>query len=76
MIQVTRTRINADDYYQLPEYEQHNLIQLTNGEVIIGMPSILEHQLIVKKILSLLATIEAKIGGVAFPSPTEVIFGV
>lgn len=74
MAQVTRTRINASDYYQLPEYEQHDLIQLINGEVTLTMPPILKHQLIVKKILSLLTIIEARIGGLAFPSPTEVWF--
>ncbi len=74
MIQPTRTRISASDYYQLTEYKQHDLIQLINGEVIIGMPPILKHQLIVKKILSLLTIIEAKMGGLAFPSPTEVRF--
>lgn len=72
MAQVIRTHIHASEYYQLPEYEQHALIELINGEVIIGMPPILKHQLIVKKILALLTAIEAKIGGVAFPAPTEV----
>lgn len=72
MVQPTRTRITASEYYQLPEYEQHDLIQLINGEVIIGMPPILKHQLLVKKILVLLAQVEAQKGGVAFTAPTEV----
>ena len=72
MVQPTRTHINVGEYYQLPEYEQNNLIELINGEVIIGMPPILKHQLIVKKILALLTAIEAKMGGIAFPAPTEV----
>lgn len=68
----TRARINASDYYQLPEYEQHDLIQLINGEVVIGMPPILKHQTIIKKILALLMQIEAAQGGIAFVAPTEV----
>jgi len=74
MVQPTRTRIKADDYYQLPEYKQHELIQLIDGEVIIGMPPILKHQFIVKKILLLLAQVEAQKGGIAFAAPTEVRF--
>jgi Uma2 family endonuclease len=72
MDQPARTRIHASDYYQLPEYEQHDLIQLINGEVVIGMPPILKHQLIIKKILLLLAQVEAQKGGIAFVAPTEV----
>lgn len=72
MVQPTRTRIKAPEYYQLPEYQQHDLIQLINGEVIIGMPPALKHQLIVKSVLSLLTTIEARTGGLVFPAPTEV----
>lgn len=72
MVQVTRTRINADEYYQLPEYEQHDLIQLINGEVVIGMPPILKHQAIVGEILFLLMTIARRINGKAFTSPVEI----
>ncbi|MDQ7024051.1 MAG: Uma2 family endonuclease [Anaerolineae bacterium] len=72
MVQPTRTRINTAEYYELPEYHQHDLIQLINGEVIIAMPPILKYQLIVKRILALLIAIEAKTGGIAFPAPTEV----
>lgn len=72
MVELTRTGITAQQYFQLPEYEQHDLIQLIDGEVIIGMPPILKHQLIIKKILMLLAKYEAATGGVAFPAPTEV----
>jgi Uma2 family endonuclease len=72
MVQTTRTGINATDYYQLPEYQQHDLIQLINGEVIISMPPILKHQTIVKKILALLIQVEAAQGGLSFVAPTEV----
>ena len=72
MVESTLTRIKASEYYQLPEYEQHDLIQLINGEVVIGMPPILKHQTIIKKILALLIQIEASKGGIAFVAPTEV----
>ena len=72
MVDATRTRIKAGNYYQLPEYEQHDLIQLIDGEVVIGMPPILKHQTIVKKIMALLIQTEASQGGIAFVAPTEV----
>ncbi len=72
MVDATRTRISAADYYQLPEYEQHDLIQLIDGEVVIGMPPILKHQTIIKKLMALLLQIEASQGGIAFIAPTEV----
>ncbi len=72
MVDATRTRINAADYYQLPEYAQHDLIQLIDGEVVIGMPPILKHQDIVREILILLALIARKVGGKAYDSPIEV----
>jgi Uma2 family endonuclease len=72
MIESTPTRIKASEYYQLPAYEQHELIQLINGEVIIGMPPTLKHQTIVGEILFLLMTIARKVGGKAFTSPVEV----
>lgn len=52
MVQPARTRVTAADYYQLPDYEQHDLIQLINGEVIIGMPPIPRHQALVGSIFS------------------------
>ena len=72
MVEPTRTRIKAGDYYRLPEYEQHDLIQLIDGEVVIGMPPILKHQAIVGEILFLLMMIARKSGGKAFTSPVEV----
>ena len=72
MAEAKRVRITARDFYQLPEYADHDLIELINGEVIIRMPPILKHQLLVKKILILLAQIEIQKGGVAFTAPTEV----
>jgi Uma2 family endonuclease len=72
MNQPTRTRITAIDYYQLPEYDQHDLIQLIDGEVIVGMPPIPKHQRIVREILVLLALLARKKGGEAYTAPIEV----
>jgi Uma2 family endonuclease len=72
MIQPTRTRITAAEYYQLPEYDQHDLIQLIDGEVIVGMPPIPKHQRIVREILVLVTLLARKIGGEAYTAPIEV----
>ena len=72
MAQPARTRLNAAAYYQLPDYVQHDLIQLIDGEVVIGMPPIPRHQAIVGEILFLLMTFAKKNGGRAFTSPIEV----
>jgi len=72
MVESTLTHIKASEYYQLPEYEQHDLIQLINGAVVVGMPPILKHQDIVREILILLTLIARKVGGKAYASPIEV----
>lgn len=72
MTQPTRTRIRAMDYFQLPEYAEHDLIQLIDGEVVISMPPILKHQAIVGEILFLLMTIARLQQGKAYTSPVEV----
>jgi Uma2 family endonuclease len=72
MAQATKTRLKATAYYQLPDYAQHDLIQLIDGEVVIGMPPIPRHQAIVGEILFLLMTLVKQHGGQAFTSPIEV----
>lgn len=72
MTQQVKTRVTAAEYYQLPDYAQHDLIQLVNSEVIIGMPPIPRHQAIVGEIFFLLMTFAKKHGGRAFTSPIEV----
>jgi len=72
MAQPTRTRIHANDYFQHAEYQEHDLIQLIDGEVMIGMPPILKHQDIVREILILFTLIARQIGGKAYDSPIEV----
>ena len=65
------TRITAESYFQLNDYQQHDLIQLINGEVVIGMPPIPKHQRIVREILVMLTLLARKIGGEAYDSPIE-----
>jgi Uma2 family endonuclease len=72
MAQPAKTRLKAAAYYQLPDYTQHDLIQLIDGEVVIGMPPIPRHQAIVGEILFLLMTLVKQHGGQAFTSPIEV----
>ena len=47
-------KITAESYFQLDDYQEHDLIQLINGEVVIGMPPIPKHQRIVREILVML----------------------
>lgn len=68
----TKTRISAAAYYQLPEYSQHDLIQLIDGEVITGVPPIPRHQAVVGEILYVLITCARLRGGQAFTAPVEV----
>jgi len=72
MLQAARTRISAAEYYQLPEYTQRDLIQLIDGEVIIGMPPVPKHQDIVREVLILLGLLARQKGGKAYAAPIEV----
>jgi len=72
MVEQTPTRIRAEAYFQLPEYAQHDLIQLIDGEVVIGMLPIPRHQAIVREILVLFALRARQTGGTAYSSPIEV----
>lgn len=72
MLQPTQTRISAADYYQLPEYDQHDLIQLIDGEVVIDMPPVPKHQRIVREVFFLLISISKNKGGEALSAPIEV----
>lgn len=65
------TRITAETYFQSDEYQVHDLIQLINGEVVIGMPPIPKHQRIVREILVMLTLLAREIGGEALDSPIE-----
>jgi Uma2 family endonuclease len=72
MVENTQTRIRTEDYYQLPEYAQHDLIQLINGEVVIGTIPVLKHQGIVREILMLFTLHARQNGGETFGYMTEV----
>lgn len=76
MIQPIETRISATQYYQLDDYEEHDFIQLIDGEVVIGMPPILKHQAIVRELLILFGLIARNTGGTAFSAPIEVYLDV
>jgi len=73
MVQPTQTRISTDDYYELPTYAEHDLVQLIAGEVIISMPPIPKHQAIVREIIVLFTLFAREHGGQAFTSPIEVV---
>lgn len=64
-------KMTVESYFQLDDYQEHDLIQLINGEVVIGMPSIPKHQRIVREILVMLTVLARKIGGEAYASPIE-----
>lgn len=72
MEQTVRARITATQYFELPEYAEYDLIQLIDGEVIIGMPPVLKHQRIVRMVLIFLDMIAKQTGGEALSSPIEV----
>lgn len=72
MLQTTRTRISADEYYAAPAYAQHDLIQLIDGEIVTAMPPVPLHQRIVREIFYFLITFSKNKGGEALASPIEV----
>jgi len=72
MVQPTQIRISAEQYYQLPQYDSHDLIQLIDGEVVIGMHPIPKHQRIVRRLIVLIDSICTRRGGEVFSSPIEV----
>jgi len=53
MAEVVKTRIQADTFYQLPEYQDNTLIQLIDGEVVIGSTPNVKHQKIVREVMFL-----------------------
>lgn len=69
----TPARITAQAFYQRPEYAQHDLIQLIDGEVIIGVPPIPLHQQIVLATAILLKQAAAA-GGQVYVAPVEMFF--
>ncbi len=72
MAEVIKTRIQADTFYQLPEYQDNTLIQLIDGEVVIGMAPNVKHQRIVMKIIAKFLVIAEQKQGEVLASPIEV----
>lgn len=72
MVQPTQTQTNAKEYFELPEYQDTQFIQLIDGQVITPMPPTLKHQTIVGNIFFLFKMIVKKLGGLAFVAPAEV----
>jgi Uma2 family endonuclease len=72
MAEQTKTRLTAAAYFQLPEYQQHDLIQLIHGEVVIDMPPNLLHQQIVVALIVFLNTLVTEQGGMLYTAPAEV----
>lgn len=83
MVDQTTTRITAETYFQLPEYEQYDRIQLIDGQVVIGdgerteeqrqVPPLPRHQDVVLEIGVFLRLYEREHGGKAYISPIEVL---
>lgn len=71
MAQPTRTKIHAEEYFQLEVYAENNLIQLIDGEVIVGMPPIPKHQDIVRELTILIGLHARQHGGKMYSSPIE-----
>lgn len=72
MVLNTKTRITADEYYKLPEYAEHDFIELIDGEVFIPMPPRTKHQVLVVNIIILFGKIRSTQKGQIFTAPTEV----
>ena len=66
------TRISAKEYYRLPEYATHDLIELIEGEVVIGVPPNTKHQSAVGETFFILMTCAKALGGKAYTAPIEV----
>lgn len=69
----TETRTTAETYFDLPAYASEPLIQLIDGEVVIGVPPLLRHQDIVGNIYSLLRAYAKQHGGLAYFAPAEIV---
>src|SRR5690348_10446891 len=66
------TRMSAEEYFRLPEYASHDLIELIEGEVVIGVPPNTKHQSAVGETFFIFMTCAKTIGGKAFTAPIEV----
>lgn len=65
------SKVTAELYFQLNEYQAHDCIQLINGKVIIGMPLSPRHQDIIGEIFFVFKTFAKSTGGKAYTAPIE-----
>ncbi len=72
MTDMTQTRITAEEYFQLPEHAELDLIQLIDGQVVIGKTPFIKHQMILANVLFILVIHSRQAGGEALMLPTEV----
>jgi Uma2 family endonuclease len=72
MLEQTRTRITAEEYFQLPET---NLpIELIDGEILqMPAPSYI-HQRIIIQLIVLLSKLVERVGGEVIAAPLDVVF--
>jgi Uma2 family endonuclease len=71
-MQTVIARLTAAEYYATPEYAAHSLIQLIDGEMVIGMAPIPRHQEIVGNVHVMLWMFARQRGGRAYIAPIEV----
>ncbi|MCS6836466.1 MAG: Uma2 family endonuclease, partial [Anaerolineae bacterium] len=71
-MQPTVTRLSAAEYYASPEYAAHTLIQLIDGEIVIGMAPVPRHQEILGNLHVILWTLARQRSGRTYIAPTEV----
>lgn len=56
----------------LPDYDHHDVIELIDGKIVIGVTHTPAHQRVVREVLFLLTSVSRQTGGEAFVSPIEV----
>ena len=67
-----RIRITAAEYHASTEYDENDLIELIDGEVVTAVPPTLRHQDIVGEIFHQLKSICRRTGGRTYVAPTDV----
>jgi len=71
-MQTVITRLTAAEYYATPEYAAHSLIQLIDGEMVVGMAPVPRHQEILFELAVILRQYAKALGGKVYIAPVEV----